>query len=217
MKQFLIVGLGNFGYYLATHLYQKGHDVMAIDKNSVLVQNIKDHVTQAVVADATDAGVMKELGIKDVDTAVISIGSVLGDSILAVLNLQETGIRHIIAKAINEPHKRILEKLKVQEISFPEKDIAISIAERLDNPNLIDYLPFLEGYQIIELAVPKNIVGKTLKQINMTNRYGVQIVAVKELVPDKMRFIPGADFILKDSDLMILLGTQAGLEKLKRI
>ena len=216
MKQFLVVGLGNFGYYLATHLYHKGHEVMAIDKNPTLVQNIKDHVTQAVVADATDAGVIGELGVKDVDTAIVSIGSVLGDSILAVMNLQETGIGHIVAKAISDPHKKILEKLGIQEISFPEKDNAISMAERLDNPNLIDYLPFLEGYRIIELAVPKQFIGKTLKQINMTNRFGCQIVAIKGLVPDEVRFIPGADFILKDSDILILLGTEAGLEKLKR-
>ncbi|WP_022664738.1 potassium channel family protein [Desulfospira joergensenii] len=217
MKQFLVVGLGNFGYYLATHLYQKGHEVMAIDKNPTLVQNIKDHVTRAVVADATDAGVIEELGVKDVDTAVVGIGSVLGDSILAVLNLQETGVRNIVAKAISDPHKKILEKLGIQEISFPEKDNAVSMAERLDNPNLIDYLPFLEGYRIIELAVPQKFIGKNLKQINITNRYGVQIVAIKELVPERVRFIPGADFILKDSDILILLGTESGLEKLKKI
>ena len=215
MKQFLVVGLGNFGYYLATHLYKKGHDVMAIDKNPNHVQNIKNQVTQAVVADATDASVIDALGVKDVDTAIISIGSVLSNSILAVLNLQEIGVKRIVAKAINEPHKRILEKLGVQEISFPEKDNAISMAERLDNPNLIDYLPFMEGYGIIELAVPKNFVGQSLKQINLTNRYGVQVVAIKEMVPVKMQFIPKADFVLKNSDILILLGSDKGLEKLK--
>ncbi|WP_457551100.1 potassium channel family protein [Desulfobacula sp.] len=215
MKQFLVVGLGNFGFYLASHLYKKGHDVMVIDKNPNLIQNIKNQVTQAIVADATDPNVIGALGVKDVDTAVVSIGSVLGNSILAVLNLQEIGIRHIVAKAINDPHKRILEKLGVQEISFPEKDNAISMAERLDNPNLIDYLPFLEGYGIIELAVPQSFVGQTLKQINLTNSYGVQVVAIKELVPEKMRFIPKADFVLKSSDILILLGSDMGLEKLK--
>jgi trk system potassium uptake protein TrkA len=215
MKQFLVVGLGNFGYYLATHLYKKGHDVMVIDKNSNRVQNIKNQVTQAVVADATDPKVMDELGVKDVDTAVVSIGSVLGNSILAVLNLQEIGIRHIVAKAINDPHKRILEKLGIQEIAFPEKDNAVSMANRLDNSNLIEYLPFLAGYGIIELAVPQSFVGLTLKQIDLTNRYGVQIVAIKELIPEKMQFIPKADFILKSSDILILLGSDKGLEKLK--
>ena len=217
MKQFLIVGLGNFGYYLATHLYEKGHEVMAIDKDPVLVQNIKNQVTQAIVADATDAVAMEELGVKDVDTAIVSIGSVLGDSILTVLNLQEAGVSHIVAKAISEPHKKILAKLGVNEIIFPEKDMATSIAAHLDNPNLIDYLAFMEGYGIIELAVPRKFVGKTLKQINLTNKYGVQVVAIRELVPERMRFIPNAEFVLKDSDILILLGSDTGLEKLKGV
>lgn len=217
MKQFLVVGLGNFGYYLATHLYQKGHDVMAIDKDPALVQNIKASVTRAVVADATDPAVMKELAVNQMDTAVVSIGSVLGDSVLTVLNLQEAGVSNIVAKAINEPHKRILEKLGVHDVSFPEKDMALSMAARLDNPNLIDYLPFLAGYGIIELAVPKPFIGQSLKQINLTNTYNVQVVAIKELVPERMRFIPTADFVLKSSDILILLGSDTGLEKLKLI
>ncbi len=217
MKQFLVVGLGNFGFYLATHLFEKGHEVMAIDKNPTLVQNIKNQVTQAVVADATDALALQELGVKDVDTAIVSIGSILGNSILTVMNLQEAGIPHIVAKAISDPHRKILEKLGVKDISFPEKDMALSMAARLDNPNLIDYLAFMEGYGIIELAVPRKFVGKTLKQINLTNKYGVQVVAIRELVPERIRFIPKAEFVLKDSDIMILLGSDQGLEKLKTV
>ena len=215
MKQFLIIGLGNFGFYLATHLYRKGHDVMAIDKNSVLVQSIKDDVTQAVVADATDAGTLKELGVKNVDTAVVGIGSVLGDSILAVLNLQELGVAHIVAKAISDPHKKVLEKLGVEDIIFPEKDTALSMARKLDNPNLIDYLPFMEGYGIIELPVPGKFVGKSLKQINLTNRYGVQIVAIKGLDAEHTRFSPQADHILNQGEILILLGPEKGLDTLK--
>ncbi len=217
MKQFLVVGLGNFGFYLATHLFEKGHEVMVIDKNPALVQNIKNQVTQAVVADATDAVALQELGVKDVDTAIVSIGSVLGNSILTVLNLQEAGIPHIVAKAISDPHRKILEKLGVKDISFPEKDMALSMAAHLDNPNLIDYLAFMEGYGIIELSVPRKFVGKTLKQINLTNKYGVQVVAIRELVPEGIRFIPKAEFVLKDSDIMILLGSDQGLEKLKTV
>jgi trk system potassium uptake protein TrkA len=215
MKQFLVIGLGNFGYFLATHLYNKGHDVMAIDKKPELVEHIKTNVTQAIVADATDARVIESLGVKEMDMAVVSIGSVLSNSILAVLNLQEIGIPHIVAKAINEPHKRVLEKLGVQDICFPEKDNAISLAEKLHNPNLIDYLPFMEGYGIIELIVPKTFIGKSLGQVKLPSQYDVQIVAIKGMTPKKVHFIPKADFILKDNDIMILLGSERGFEKLK--
>ena len=214
-KQFLVVGLGNFGYYLATQLFDLGHDVLAIDKNPELVQNIKDQVTQAVVADATDAKAMDTFGVKEMDAVVVSIGSVLSDSILAVLNFQEAGARKIYAKAINDAHKRILEKIGVKNISFPEKDIALTMARQMHNPNLIDYLPFMEGYGLIELSVPDFLSGQSLKQANLTNRFGIQIVAIKELVPERMHFIPKADFILKSSDILFLFGPEAGLNKIK--
>jgi trk system potassium uptake protein TrkA len=217
MKQFLVIGLGNFGYFLAAHLYSKGHDVMAIDKKPELVEQIKTKVTQAIVADATDATVIASLGVKEMDVAVVSIGSVLSNSILAVLNLQEAGIGHIVAKAINEPHKRVLEKLGVADICFPEKDNAISMAEKLHNPNLIDYLPFMEGYGIIELPVPKSFIGKSIMAVKLPNRYDVQIVAIKERISGKVHFTPKADFIFKENGIMILLGPEKGLEKLKMI
>ncbi len=217
MKQFLVIGLGNFGYFLASHLYSKGHDVMAIDKKPELVEQIKTKVTQAIVADATDPAVIASLNVNEMDAAVVSIGSVLSNSILAVLNLQEAGIGHIVAKAINEPHKRVLEKLGVKDICFPEKDNAISMAERLNNPNLIDFLPVMDGYGIIELAVPKSFIGKTLMQVKLPNRYAVQIVAIKEMISEKVHFTPKADFIFKENGIMVLLGPEKGLEKLKMI
>lgn len=215
MKQFIVIGIGNFGYFLASNLYDKGHDVMAIDKNPELVEHIKTKVTRAVVADATDASVIESLGVKEMDVAVVSIGSILSNSILAVLNLQEAGIGHIVAKAINEPHKRVLEKLGVKDICFPEKDNAISMAERLHNPNLIDYLPFLEGYGIIELPAPKKFIGKSLRQVNLPSQYDIQIVAIKTKSPEKIHFIPKADYVFKKDDIMILLGSENGFKKLK--
>ena len=142
MKQFAIIGLGNFGKYLATRLYEKGHEVLVIDKRPMPVQDIKDKVTQAVVGDATDRKTLESLNLKDVDAAVVSIGSILSNSILATLNLIEIGVKHVMAKAISEEHSRILKKIGASDIFFPEKDLAIHLAERLHNPNMIDYLPF---------------------------------------------------------------------------
>ncbi|MBW1669199.1 MAG: TrkA family potassium uptake protein [Deltaproteobacteria bacterium] len=217
MKQFAIIGLGNFGYYLATRLYDKGHEVLAIDRDPNRVQEIRDKVSQAVVADATDRKAVEPLGIKQMDAAIICIGSVLSDSILATLNLKEIGVEKVFAKAITEAHGRILQKIGVSEIFFPEKDMALSLAERLENPNMIDYLPFLEDYSIVELAPPKEFIGKALKDLDLINRYGVQVVAVKEIVPDKLNLIPTAQFVLKDSDIMILLGPNDSLAKLKEL
>lgn len=215
MGQFAVIGLGNFGFYLATHLYRKGHEVMAVDRDQDKVQQIKDDVTQAVVADATDRKALEALGIRGMDAAVVSIGSTLDASILVTLNLKEMGMERVLAKAISEPHGRILERLGVSEVLFPEKDTAINLAERLDNPYLLDFFPLVEGYNLMEMAPPKAFIGKALKDLDLINRYGVQVVAVKELVPDKLNIIPTGNFVLKDSDIMILLGPSDALEKLR--
>jgi len=216
MKQFTVIGLGNFGYYLAEHLYQKGHEVLAIDKNPSRVQEIKDNVSQAVVADATDRRALESLGINEMDAAVVCIGSVLSDSILTTLNLKDLGVKHVYAKAVSEPHGRILHKIGALEVVFPEKDLAVSLAERLHNPNILDYLPFVEGYSIIEFAPPADFIGKNLKTLNLINQYGVQVLGVKELVPERLNMIPTATYVIKDSDILILLGPNAALDRLRQ-
>lgn len=217
MKQFGVIGLGNFGHYLAVHLYQSGHEVMAIDKNQTLVQKIKDDVTKAIVADTTDLESLAATGIRDMDGVVVCIGSILGNSILTVLNLQEIGVKRIVAKAISDSHAKILNKIGVSEILFPERDQAISLAERLHAPNMLDYLPFMEDYSIIQMSPPRAFLGKKLKDLDLINKYGVQVMAIKELVPERVHMIPTGQFLLKDSDIMIILGNNKSLEKLKRI
>ncbi len=215
MQQFAIIGLGNFGYYLATYLYEKGHEVLAMDKNHQRVQEIKDRVSQAVVADATDRTVLESLGLDQMDAAVVSIGTVLSNSILATLNLREMGITSIYAKAVSEAHGRILYKVGATEVFFPEKDQAISLAERLHNPNMLDYLPFLEGFSIIQLAPPREFIGKQLKELDLINRYGIQVLGIREIIPERLNLIPTAHFLIKDSDTMILLGPNEALDKLR--
>ncbi|MCP3926992.1 MAG: TrkA family potassium uptake protein [Desulfobacterales bacterium] len=215
MKQFAVIGIGNFGYYLARHLYKKGHDVIAIDHSKKLIQKIKDDVTQAVVADATDPEALRALGLDEMDYVVVCIGSILGNSILTTQNLIELGARNIIAKAITEPHGRILERLGVNEIFFPEKDLAISLAEKLNSPNMIDYLPFIEGFSITQLEVEEKLSGKSLKDLNLNNRYGVQVVTIKDSLTSENK-IPTGDFILKSKDVMILFGPNDALKKVEK-
>lgn len=217
MKKFAIIGLGSFGHYLASSLYEKGHEVLALDKNSGSVQAIKDLVSQAVVADATDHKTLEMLGIREMDTVVVCIGSVLSDSILTVFNLKDIGVKQVFAKSISEAHERILYKVGATEVFFPEKDTAVSVAEKMHNPNMLDYLPFLKGYSIIELAVPNQFIGKALEEVNLINKFGILMIAIKEIIPERLNLIPKGNFILKDSDIMILLGPNEAFEKLRKI
>ena len=125
------------------------------------------------------------------NAAVVCIGTRMQASILATLHLKELGVKHILAKAVSEEHGRILNMIGADEVIFPEKDEAIGVASRLDNPNILDYLPFIHGYSIIELAPPKEFVGKSLKDLDLINRFGVQVIAVKEIIPGNLTCIFG--------------------------
>jgi trk system potassium uptake protein TrkA len=214
-KQFAVIGLGNFGFYLASGLSQKGHEVLGIDINSRQVQEIRDQVSRAVIADATDPQALMELELEKMDAVVVSIGSTLNSSILATLNLKDMGVKRVVAKAVSDSHGRILQKIGADEIYFPEKDIALTAAQRLDNPNVLDYLPLMEGYSIAQLAPPRDFIGKTLIELDLINRFGIQVVAVKELVPENVVMIPTGRFLVKDSDILILLGPDNALTGLK--
>ena len=215
MKQVVVIGLGNFGNFLSRELYKKGYEVVAIDKVSARVQDIQDYVTQAIVADATDIAALQAIGVDQADLVVVSIGSNLSDSILAALNVKDLGVKRIYAKALSEAHGRILEKVGVSEVFFPEKDLAMAVARKITNPNMIDYIPFIEGYTIVELAPPPAFIGKKLREINLINVYGVQVMAVKDVITDQLNIIPTAEYLVKDSDVLILLGQQENIEKIR--
>lgn len=215
MKQFAVIGIGNFGYYLAKHLHEKGNEVMAVDIDPKTVQSIKDHVSQAVVADATDAEALKELALDEFDIVILSTGSILSNSILAALNLMELELDNVHAKAMSESHGKILKKIGVPHVFFPEKDMAQSMAERLHAPDMLDYLPFMEGYAIINLPCPRKFAGKSLAKLNLTNKYGVQVLAITDA--DKTPLSPTGTFVVEGDHKLILLGPDKALEKLKRL
>lgn len=216
MGQFAVIGLGVFGHYLATHLYDKGHDVLAIDKNSSHVQEIKDKVSQAVVADATDLEAVKALELSGMDAVVICIGTAMNNSILSVLNLADIGVGRLYAKALSEPHGRILRKIGATEVLYPEKDTAITLAERLHNPNMLEYLPFIEGYSISKFELPEQLVGKQLKDLDLINRYGIQVIAVLKKGRDGSHVIPNAQYELTVGDVLIVLTPEGALEELEK-
>lgn len=217
MTQFAILGIGHFGYYLGTQLYEKGHEVIAIDINKLLVQKIKDNVSQSIIGDTTNKELLESLGIQSVDTAIVCIGNKMQASILTTLYLKDLGVNNIFAKAINEDHGRILNKIGATDIFFPERDLAIKIARKLDNPNMIEYLPFMAGYSIVEFISPDNLTGKTLKELNLINRFGVQVLAVMQSVSQKISFIPTGDYQLKRNDTLIVLGPDDSLRKLRKL
>jgi trk system potassium uptake protein TrkA len=214
-KQFVVIGLGNSGYFLARHLTALGHDVLVIDSSPEKIQDITASVSQAVVADSTRKKQMASLPLNKVDSVVVCIGEDLEASLLTVLNLKELGVKHIIAKSSSPAHTVILEKLGVSDIFHPERDMAISLAERMNRPNMLDYLPFMEGFSIIELACPEKFIGKTLKELSLTSKYGVQVIAIRDPLETEPKLGNLADYVLQERDVLFIIGPNKVLDKIK--
>lgn len=214
-KQFVVIGLGNSGFFLAKHLTALGHDVLVIDSSPEKIQDINASVSQAVVADSTRKNQLATLPLTKVDSVVVCISKNLEASLLTVLNLKELGVKYIIAKSSSYAHTTLLEKLGVSDIFHPERDMAISLAERMNRPNMLDYLPFMEGFSIIELVCPERFIGKTLKELSLTNKYGIQVIAIRDPLKTEPKLGNLADYILQESDVLFIIGPNKVLDKIK--
>lgn len=212
--KFAVIGLGSFGSNVAKTLYEKGNEVLAVDKDKQKIEEVKAFVSHAVHMDADDKENLLALGIQDMDVVIVSLAPEMESSILTVLYLNEIGAGRIVAKALSEDHAKILDAVGATDVIFPEKDMAIKTALRLSNPNVLEYLPLLSGVGIQEIAPPEKFIGKSLKELNLRNKYGIQIIAIKEIIPEKTTYIPSADFVIKDSDILIVMGEDRQLSKL---
>ena len=212
--KFAVIGLGSFGSNVAKTLYEKGNEVLAVDVDKEKIEEVKTFVSHAVNMDAADKENLQALGIQDMDVVIVSLGPEMEASILTVLHLHEIGAKRVVAKALTEDHAKILEAVGATEVIYPEKDMAIKTAMKLSCPNVLEYLPLISGFGIQEIAPPEKFIGKSLKELNLRNKYGIQIIAIKELIPDKTTFVPKADFVLKDSDILVIMGEEKQLEKI---
>jgi len=216
MKQFVIIGIGRFGGAVAETLSELGHEVLAIDTDEEAIQKISDKVTHAVTADATDESVLKSLGVRNFDVAVVAIGSDIQSSILITLMLKELGVRYVVAKAQNELHARVLMKIGADKIVFPEREMGERVAHNLISSSILDFIELSEDHSIIEYAVPESWKGKALRDINMRARYGVTVVAIRNMKDESINIAPKADSGIKEGDIMIVIGHNDDLKKLER-
>lgn len=211
--KFSVIGLGSFGSNVAKTLYEMGHEVVVIDEEKSKVDDMKDAATHAVQMNAADKENLQAVGITDMDVVVVSLGPDMESSVLTTLYLKEMAVRRIVAKALTEDHAKILEAVGATEVIYPEKDMAIKTALRLSNPNILEYLPLISGLTVQEIAAPEKFIGKSLKELDLRNKYDIQVMAIKGIIPEKTTFMPKADFVIKDSDILIILGEEKQLKK----
>ena len=215
MKSYIVVGLGRFGTEAAKRLCELGCEVLVIDRSSELVQQISSEVTQAVVADARDKEVLRALGAGDFDCAIVAIGNSLGDSVLATLNLKELGVPYVVSKAYDETHRQVLQKLGANQVIIPEQEQANRLARSLSSPNVLDYIELSDEFGIIEAPAPAAWVGKSLKDLNVRAKLGVNIIAIKR--GKGINVSPGADYEIVPGDVMVILGDTDALTAVQKL
>ena len=213
MKRFLIVGLGNFGSWAARELFMQGYEVIAVDLNEDLVDRHGPDATRAVVGDGTDRRLLKEIGAETVDAAIVSTGEDLAASILISLALSDLGLTDIYVKVTSPEAARALEALRVKETIFPEQEAAHNLAHRIASRGVLKYTPLARGYSIQEVAIPDSWLGKTLRELALPYRHGIQVVAIYDVLQDQMQVVPDPDEPLKESDVAIVAGSDEAVAR----
>ena len=215
MKSYIVIGLGRFGSEVACQLYNQGCEVMAVDRNLELIQQISDRVTHAAVCDARDKEAMKALGAKEFDCAIVAIGGSLADSVLATMNLKELEIPYVVCKAHDDTHRQVLKKLGADKVVIPEKENAYRLAKSLSSHNVLDYIELSEDYGIIEVPAPAPWDGKSLIELNVRAKLGLNILAVKR--GEEFFVSPAADFRISKTDVLVVLGDTAALKAVQKL
>ncbi len=226
-KQFAVIGLGTFGYNVAIELAKNNIQVLAIDKDPEIVNKISQVVTQALVADATDEKAMEDAGIGDCDSVVVSIGENIETSILAILIVKELGVKNIIVKCISAWHSKVAAKLGADTVVYPEFEMAKRLVAGIVMPNILEQIELSKDYNLVEIMAPKETWGKTIKESRVRSNYGINIIAIRKQVPvindngetdikDEVVMVPGPDDEINQNDILVVIGPEKSLEKLKK-
>ena len=215
MKSYIVIGLGLFGAETARQLCSLGCEVLAMDVRSELVHQVANDVTHAVVGDGQDKEVLRALGAGNFDCAIIAIGDNLAASVLTTMNLKELEVPYIVCKAHDATHRRVLEKLGVDRVVIPEYEFAGKLARSLSSHNVLDYIELSEEYGILEVPAPKSWIGKSLMELNVRAKLGVNIIAVES--GKKTNVSPAADYLIQEGDIMVVLGDTYSLEAVQKL
>jgi len=213
MKTFTVIGLGRFGFALATELYKLGHEVLAVDSDESIVQAIADRVTHAAAGDASDPAVLKALGVRNCDCAIVAAAQDVGKSALITLSLKEMGVPKVVCKAKDATHQRVLERIGADRVIIPEQESGIKLAQGLVRSNVLNFIELSEDYGIVEVDLPAAWCGKTLLELNVRAEYHVNVIAVHQKGLE-MTVAPGAQYVFREGDTAVVLGRYEDINRL---
>lgn len=213
MKSFFVIGLGRFGMALALHLREQGHEVLGMDVRQDKVQAAADVLTQAVTADARDPEVLRAVGARNFDCAVVAFSADVGDSALVTLNLKEQGVARVVSKVSSVVHRKVLEKIGADQVVFPEQEMALRLAHSLSNGDILNFIELSDEYSMVEQKVPQSWAGHSLVELNIRAEYHLSVIAVRR--EDGMTISPGRDFVFQTEDCMVVLGRNEDIRGLE--
>lgn len=213
MKSFVVIGCGRFGTSIAKTLFEIGNEVLAVDKNPELVKDVSEHVTYAVEADVMDESVLKELGLSNFDVVIVGIGSNLEASIMATLIAKELGVKKVVAKAQSEFHGKLLAKIGADKVVFPERDMGTRVAHNLTSKNILDYIELSPDFSIIEVSALKSWYNKSLVDLRLRNKYGVNVIAIKD--GEKVNISPDSNHIIREGNIVVIIGPTEAVKRIE--
>ena len=215
MHDFCIIGMGLFGRILASELIALGHTVVGVDCDAKVIEELKDKIPDLYVLDATIPEALKEIGIKDFDQVIVAIGDSIEPNILTVQNLIDFEIESIWARAESDVHERILRKLGVHQVFITERDTAVRMAGIMHNPGIVDMIDLLEGYSVARVKVGPTYSGKSLKEIDFRNKFGVLVMAIQRR--NKTTPLAGPNDRIYEGDYLLLAGKSEVLSKIEEV
>lgn len=214
-KSFLVIGAGRFGKSVAHTFNELGHDVMLVDKDEALVQLMSNEVTNVLIADVTSESCLKSLGVRNFDAVVLAIGYDIQASIMAAILLVELGAKFVVSKAQTELHGKVLQKVGVNRVVYPERDMGHKLARSLIAPTIIDMIELSDDFSVVEVSAPKEMIGKSLLELNLRARYGISVIALRRNNGGKTLISPVAKDIIEENDVIVAIGENKNLNKLE--
>jgi len=212
-KQIVVIGLGRFGFSVASCLAELGQDVLAIDEDEAQVKKAAAVVTHAIQADATEIETLRSLGVQNFDVGIVAIGANVQANIMAALLLKELGLPYVVAKAVNELQAKVLAKIGVDRVVFPEREMGRRVAHNLLSPDLMDYMELAKDYRLEELTAPASFHGKTLRELNLRSRWGITVLLLKRAGEGGMLVSPDGDTQIFPGDTMVVFGKEEDLKR----
>lgn len=213
-KQYAVIGLGRFGLSLATTLAKAGNEVLVVDASEDIIQKHSELFTHAATADTTDEIAIRALGLRNFDVVVVAIGHDVQASVLTTLLLKEQGVRHIVAKADNEHHGKMLEKIGADKVVFPERDMGKRIAHNLMAAGVLEYIEVAKDLGLLETAVPGKLKGVSLLKSGLRPRYGITVLGIRR--NEKILLSPSPEEVLRETDTLILAGDGNGIQRFEK-